>query len=97
LLYSLLHLSGFDVSINALKFFRQQGSKTLVHPEVTDTEEVGAKTESLRQGLATSVSMFLGSVLKQTTAYKKAFFEKMYQSVLRLKWELSSGRSVTPG
>src|SRR5699024_6792342 len=55
LLYSLLHLSGFDVTIDDIKSFRQWGSRTPGHPEVTDTEGVEATTGPLGQGFAMSV------------------------------------------
>src|SRR5699024_9023600 len=57
LLYSLLHLSGFDVTIDDLKSFRQWGSRTPGHPEVTDTEGVEATTGALGQGVAMAVGM----------------------------------------
>ncbi|QDP40284.1 transketolase [Radiobacillus deserti] len=57
LLYSLLHLSGYDVSINDLKEFRQWGSKTPGHPEVHHTDGVEATTGPLGQGIAMSVGM----------------------------------------
>lgn len=59
LLYSLLHLSGFDVSIDDLKDFRQSGSKTPGHPEVTHTDGVEATTGPLGQGIAQAVGMAL--------------------------------------
>ncbi|UFU01130.1 transketolase [Radiobacillus kanasensis] len=57
LLYSLLHLSGYDLSINDLKGFRQWGSKTPGHPEVHHTDGVEATTGPLGQGIAMSVGM----------------------------------------
>src|SRR5699024_7742200 len=57
LLYSLLHLSGFDVTIEDLKSFRQWNSRTPGHPEVTDTEGVEATTGPLGQGFAMAVGM----------------------------------------
>ncbi|AXI10529.1 transketolase [Oceanobacillus zhaokaii] len=55
LLYSLLHLSGYQVSIDDLKSFRQWGSKTPGHPEVHHTDGVEATTGPLGQGIAMSV------------------------------------------
>ncbi|SHF53774.1 transketolase [Ornithinibacillus halophilus] len=57
LLYSLLHLSGYDVTMDDLKNFRQWGSKTPGHPEVHHTDGVEATTGPLGQGIAMSVGM----------------------------------------
>ena len=57
LIYSLLHLSGYDVSMDDLKGFRQLGSRTPGHPENTHTEGVEMATGPLGQGLATAVGM----------------------------------------
>lgn len=57
LLYSLLHLSGYKVSIDDLKGFRQWGSITPGHPEVTHTDGIEATTGPLGQGVAMSVGM----------------------------------------
>ncbi|MBS4208140.1 transketolase [Bacillus sp. FJAT-50079] len=57
LLYSLLHLSGYNVTIDDLKNFRQFGSKTPGHPEVQHTDGVEATTGPLGQGIAMSVGM----------------------------------------
>jgi len=57
LLYSLLHLYGYDVSLDDLKSFRQWGSKTPGHPEWHDTPGVEATTGPLGQGTANAVGM----------------------------------------
>lgn len=57
LLYSLLHLFGYDVSMEDLKDFRQWGSKTPGHPEYGHTPGVEATTGPLGQGIAMSVGM----------------------------------------
>ncbi|WP_337018313.1 transketolase [Oceanobacillus massiliensis] len=57
LLYSLLHLSGYNVTIDDLKNFRQWDSKTPGHPEVNHTDGVEATTGPLGQGIAMSVGM----------------------------------------
>ena len=59
LLYSLLHLTGFDVSLDDLKNFRQFGSNTPGHPEYGDTAGVETTTGPLGQGAATAVGMAL--------------------------------------
>ena len=57
LLYSLLHLTGYDVSLDDLKAFRQLGSKTAGHPEYGHCPGVETTTGPLGAGLATSVGM----------------------------------------
>ncbi|ALX47845.1 transketolase [Lentibacillus amyloliquefaciens] len=57
LLYGLLHLSGYDVTIDDLKSFRQWDSRTPGHPEVHHTDGVEATTGPLGQGIAMSVGM----------------------------------------
>jgi transketolase len=57
LLYSLLHLTGYDLSLDDLQQFRQWGSRTPGHPEHGDAPGVEATTGPLGQGLAMSVGM----------------------------------------
>lgn len=57
LLYSMLHLSGFDVTIDDLKEFRQLNSKTPGHPELGHTHGVEATSGPLGQGIAQAVGM----------------------------------------
>jgi transketolase len=57
MLYSVLHLCGYDVSIADLEQFRQYGSNTPGHPEYGDTDGVEVTTGPLGQGLAMSVGM----------------------------------------
>ena len=57
LLYSLLHLTGYPLTIDELKRFRQHGSATPGHPEYGCTPGVETTTGPLGQGLATAVGM----------------------------------------
>jgi transketolase len=57
--YSLLHLTGYRVSMDDLRGYRQWGSITPGHPEVHHTEGVETTTGPLGQGLATAVGMAL--------------------------------------
>ncbi|UOF92854.1 transketolase [Fodinisporobacter ferrooxydans] len=57
LLYSLLHLSGYDVPMEELKNFRQWGSLTPGHPEYGHTPGVDATTGPLGQGISMAVGM----------------------------------------
>lgn len=63
LLYSCLHLSGFKVSMDDLKSFRQLNSITPGHPEYGVTEGVEATTGPLGQGIGNAVGMALGMKL----------------------------------
>ncbi|MDP2400910.1 MAG: transketolase, partial [Actinomycetota bacterium] len=56
-LYGLLHLSGYDLSLDDLRAFRQWGSRTPGHPEYGHTPGVEATTGPLGQGIANAVGM----------------------------------------
>jgi len=61
LLYSMLHLTGYNLTINDLKEFRQFGSKTPGHPENTITDGVEATTGPLGQGFSNGIGMAIAA------------------------------------
>ncbi|RME80352.1 MAG: transketolase, partial [Caldilineae bacterium] len=63
LLYSLLHLTGYDLPLDEIKNFRQWGSKTPGHPEYGETPGVEITTGPLGQGAGSSVGMALAEAL----------------------------------
>lgn len=73
LLYSLLHLSGFNVSIDDVKNFRQLGSLTPGHPEVHHTDGVEATTGPLGQGFANAVGMAMAEAHLAATYNREGF------------------------
>ncbi|QQK80133.1 transketolase [Salicibibacter cibi] len=73
LLYSLLHLSGYDLSLGELKNFRQMGSKTPGHPEYGHTAGVDATTGPLGQGIAMSVGMAMAEAHLAATYNREGY------------------------
>ncbi|MED4474472.1 transketolase [Oceanobacillus caeni] len=73
LLYSLLHLSGYDVSMDDLKNFRQWGSRTPGHPEVHHTDGVETTTGPLGQGISTAVGMAMAEAHLSAKYNKEGF------------------------
>ena len=74
LLYSTLFLSGYDVTLDDLKSFRQWGSKTPGHPERGDTDGVEVTTGPLGQGIAMAVGMAIAEK-HLAAAYNRPGFE----------------------
>lgn len=71
LLYSLLHLSGYDLPLEELKSFRQWGSLTPGHPEFGHTAGVDATTGPLGQGIAMAVGMAIAEAQLGATYNKE--------------------------
>ncbi|WP_024421741.1 transketolase [Helicobacter pylori] len=78
LAYSLLHLWGFDLSLEDLKHFRQLHSKTPGHPELHHTEGIEITTGPLGQGFANAVGFSMASQYAQNLLDKKAISHKVY-------------------
>ncbi|MUV06563.1 transketolase [Planococcaceae bacterium Storch 2/2-2] len=73
LLYSLLHLSGYGLSMDEIKNFRQWGSETPGHPEYGDTVGVEATTGPLGQGIGMAVGMAMAEKHLAKTYNRDAF------------------------
>ena len=71
--YALLHLTGYDLSMDDLKAFRQMHSKTPGHPEVDITPGVETTTGPLGQGIANAVGMALSEYLLAAEFNKPGF------------------------
>ncbi|MCS6836866.1 MAG: transketolase [Anaerolineae bacterium] len=73
LIYALLHLTGYDLSLDELKNFRQWGSKTPGHPEAHLTPGVETTTGPLGQGIANAVGMALAEAYLASVFNREGF------------------------
>jgi len=73
LLYSMLHLTGYDVTLDNLKNFRQLGSPTAGHPEYRDLPGIETTTGPLGQGFTNGVGMALAAKHLAATFNKDGF------------------------
>jgi len=92
LLYSVLHLTGYDLSLDDIRAFRQWGSRTPGHPEYRQTPGVEVTTGPLGQGCATSVGMALAE------AHLAAVFNRPgHELVSHHTWVLCSDGDLMEG
>jgi transketolase len=78
LLYSMLHLTGYDLSLDDLKNFRQLGSPTAGHPEFGHAPGIETTTGPLGQGIAVAAGMAMGSRFLQKRVSKALFDYHVY-------------------
>jgi transketolase len=78
LLYSMLHLTGYDLSMEDLKQFRQLGSRTPGHPEYGHTPGVETTTGPLGQGFAVGIGMAMGARLLADKIHSELFDYRIY-------------------
>lgn len=81
LLYSVLHLTGQELTIEDLKDFRQLHSKTAGHPEYGEAAAIETTTGPLGQGVATAVGMALAQKIQATRFGEELFNNKTYVTV----------------
>ncbi len=81
LLYSLLHLAGFPLSIDDLKQFRQLHSKTPGHPEYGETVGVETTTGPLGQGFANAVGMAIAAQMEAARFHNPLLLSRVFVTV----------------
>lgn len=81
LLYSLLHLAGFPVTIDDLKQFRQLHGKTPGHPEYGDTVGVETTTGPLGQGFANAVGMAIAAQMEAARFRNPLLLSRVFVTV----------------
>jgi transketolase len=92
LLYSVLHLAGYDLPLNDLKAFRQWGSKTPGHPEFGHTAGVEMTTGPLGQGIATAVGFAMAE-----RHLAETFNTAEYRIVDHATWVIASDGDLMEG
>lgn len=78
MLYSMLHLAGYDVTMEDLKSFRQVDSKTPGHPEINVTPGVDASSGPLGQGIAEAVGLAMAEIKLRAMYGSKAYNHYTY-------------------
>src|SRR5580698_4667362 len=92
LLYSLLYVTGYDLSLDDVKQFRQWGSKTPGHPERGHTAGVEVTTGPLGQGLANAVGLAMGEA-----ALAAQYNRGGHQLIDHYTWSIISDGDVMEG
>ena len=95
LLYSLLHLTGYDLPLDELKRFRKLGSKTPGHPERGCTAGVEVATGPLGQGFGNGVGMAIADIVQVLLALELAKKSRVQVGLVVPTRALSCGRSFT--
>jgi transketolase len=81
LIYSLLHLAGYPVSLDDLKQFRQLHSKTPGHPEFGETVGVETTTGPLGQGFANAVGMAIGGQMAAARCANPLLLSRVFVTI----------------
>ncbi len=92
LLYSLLHLFGYELPLDELKNFRQWGSQTPGHPEYGHTPGVETTTGPLGQGIATAVGMAIAEA-----SLAARFHDDAHQPIDHYTWVIASDGDMEEG
>ena len=92
LLYSCLYLSGYDVTLEDLKQFRQWGSRTPGHPEYGYTAGVETTTGPLGQGVGNAVGMAVAEAHLAATFNREGHGDRRPLHVLHLQRRRPDGR-----
>jgi transketolase len=91
LLYSVLYLTGYDLSLDDIKEFRQWGSKTPGHPEYGHTPGIETTTGPLGQGISNAVGMAIAE------AHLGTMFNKSQKIIDHYTWFICSDGDVMEG
>ena len=91
LLYSVLYLTGYDLSLDDIKHFRQWGSRTPGHPEYGHTPGIETTTGPLGQGIANAVGLAIGE------AHMSALFNRDTKIIDHYTWFIASDGDMMEG